>query len=683
MILRVILILSVSMAAAIALTTRYVNEDLFGGLAAGRDICQGLLTAADHWSFTAAGLEWINQAWLSHLLFYLSYDRLGPLGPLLIKVVLFVACLAIVLVRCRSLAASTEVSLLTLLAGILAIGPFVGLRQENFGLFFFIVFSALVTTHALSARTRAVAVLVVIALWSNFHGSFMLGIALTVARAGLTTLRNLIRWGAGTHDASWKDAALWWLLAGASVIVCAVANPYGIRNITMPFRQLGTATVTEHSADWLPLWHFQQIDEGLFAGGNPWLYVALVLLCFVASIVLLVWTKRFPDTTRSVFSAVKADWLMEAGIALVSLVMALRFGRFVLFSALSLVPFAALILQALVTHLRGDRGAHFPKARERRLTFVAGVASCALMGFLCWRVAVVPYLPGNPCRPERPVTRELMSCDSFSRPLTVFMKENHLKDRVLSGWALSSFLMWHIPEIHLFMDTRDQSYYPSQVVKDYFTIMGILPARDADAFELLDRYRVATIALSTGPIDFELATTLMQSKKWACVYADPYALLLVRSDAPRFRTMLQSGRLDSLSFPDNATKNLSEATLSLFLLGRIRPDLVNALKEQCLNAPWPNVYTLICWGIDDPRNCFTPETTSFLVSEVNRLSQISPLFPNGAEQVTESLTRLYEILGANAMRCRDPIRAHTFFALKESSSARYRRIRHHYLGAGF
>jgi hypothetical protein len=276
-----------------------------------------------------------------------------------------------------------------------------------------------------------------------------------------------------------------------------------------------------------------------------------------------------------------------------------------------------------------------------------------------------------------------MSFDSFSRPLTAFMEKNHLTDRVLSGWALSPYLMWTIPEIHLFMDTRDQSYYPPQVVRDYFTIMGILPPRDGQALELLDRYRVETVALTTGPIDFELATHLMQSKTWACLYADPYALLLVRSQSPRFRNMIERGSPMTLWYPDMATRVYSQATRSSFLQGRVGSELVNALKEQCAKSPWPNYYSLICWGGDGPRRCFDHATTSFLVSEVNRLSHTSPFFSNGAEQVTDSLTRLYEILEQNTLRCGDPTRAKAFEALKESSMARYHRIRQYYLGVLF
>ncbi len=684
MIGRILLIVSVGLAAVIALTTRFVNEDLFGGLAAGRDICHGLLFAGDHWSFTAPGKIWVNQAWLSHLLLYVSYDQLGPFGPVCLKVALFGGCLAIVLFRCRSLGASTGVSLIALLAGILAVGPFVGLRQENFGLFFFMLFSAFLTTRRFSRVFRDGGLLVVMALWSNFHGSFMLGLALVFARAGLVTLRKLVTRTEREADSSWKDAAEWWFLAGASVVVAATANPYGTANVLMPFRQLGTATVTEHSADWLPLLRFQQVDQGLFAGGSAWLYLAFVALIFLVLAALLVKTRKRSETILAPCSPPNADWLMEVGIAVVSVALAFRFGRFVLFSALSLVPCAALFLQSLVTHLtQDDLRAQRSGRRERILSVAAGFALFSVMAFLCWRVAMVPYLPGNPCRPARPVMRELMSFDSFSRPLAEFMKQNRLEDRVLSGWSLSPYLMWRVPEIRLFMDTRDQSYYPADVVRDYFTIMGILPAPDTEALKLLDRYAVSTIALSTGPIDFELATKLMQSKRWACVYTDPYAILLVRSDAPRFRTMLKKADLDGLRFPDAITRTLSEATLSHFLLDRIRPELVTALKDDARQAPWPDYYALICWGSDDPRKCFMPATTGFLVSEAQRLSQISPFFSNGAEQITDSLTRLYEILEQNALRCGNPVFANTFHALKRSSQARYEQIRHYYLGAIF
>lgn len=89
------LALCLALAATIGILTIYVNEDLYLSFAAGRDIDNGLLATPDHWSFTAPGRIWINQAWLSHFVFFKAFEKLGPLGPVLTKVILLVGCVGL------------------------------------------------------------------------------------------------------------------------------------------------------------------------------------------------------------------------------------------------------------------------------------------------------------------------------------------------------------------------------------------------------------------------------------------------------------------------------------------------------------------------------------------------------------------------------------------------------------
>jgi hypothetical protein len=183
---------SVVLACAIGLTTPYVNEDLFLAFAAGRDISQGIVAVPDHWSFNTQGRVWINQAWLSHYLFFVAHEYLGPAGPVGLKLILFIACLSLILMRCKSLGADTETSLAAVIPGILAAGPFLGIRPENFGLFFFILFTAFLSGEQLLKSKRKFAIPLLIVVWSNFHGSFMMGLGLLLFMAQSSSVAPFI-----------------------------------------------------------------------------------------------------------------------------------------------------------------------------------------------------------------------------------------------------------------------------------------------------------------------------------------------------------------------------------------------------------------------------------------------------------------------------------------------------------
>jgi len=280
--------------------------------------------------------------------------------------------------------------------------------------------------------------------------------------------------------------------------------------------------------------------------------------------------------------------------------------------------------------------------------------------------------------------RELMSFDSYSANLVRFIRTNGIGEtnageRFLAGWVVSPYLLYAMPQIRLFMDSRDQSFYPPQVVTDFFTIMGIIPSGGRDPLDLLDDYGVTCIVMSTEIIDLQAALRLMKSKRWVCVYADPKGLVLARPDSARFGEAVKSG-LQGLWFPDEESRTLSRALLSHYLLGRIDPEVVDELKAVVKRNPWPNYYPLIVWGMDRVGSCFKRSTVDYLVSEALRLSGTDPFRNRQGAHSLESLVRIYGILGENAVKCGQPEIALRFKKLRNSAQDQYDRLRERFLG---
>lgn len=682
-IIRILLTVCVLLAGGIALCTPYINEDLFLSFAAGSDISRGLIAAPDHWSFTVESGVWINQAWLSHLILYLSYWEFGPSGPVGVKILLLLGCMALVFLRCVRLGSSTEVSLIALLMGTLVSAPFLGIRPENFGVFFLLLFTVVLMDPKITKTARRCSIPLVLVVWSNCHGSFMLGLGLLGAYASVMTFRKVfgLTWGASRKITS-ADVVESWMLALASLVGVAVVTPYGVDNLLMPFRQVGTSVVTAHSADWLPLLSFHLSARSGIASVGGYPYVAF-LGTFLLGMAVLAWfrlTGSMHEQGRG--ETCQTDILVEMLIVMVTGALAFRFGRLGLFAGFSLVPLSALVFQRAKDAVSTKYGHHFQRRTVRRVAVAAAALETVCVGWLFYRCSLAPYWPGNPIRPPRPLARELMSFDVYSPHVSIFLKRNNLIDRVFSGWELSPFLMSELPEIRLFMDCRDQSFYPADVMKDYFTILGIVPRDKSTAASLLDKYQVSTVVLATTPIDFELATHLMASRKWACVYADPWTLVLVRPDSDTFRNMVNSG-FQYVWFPDADTRVLSSSILSLYLHGHISGDLVQSLKKMVLHDPRPNFYSLICLGLENAATCFKPETVRFLVSEAVRLSGIDPHEAHKGGHVVESIVRIYEILEENAVKCGNAALAAKWRSMKGAYQSVYQGLWNTYMGRLF
>jgi hypothetical protein len=168
------LFLAVALPMLAALLASLSSVDLTFHLRAGDEIlAAGAIPSVDTWTFTAAGLPWFDQQWLSDVVLTVVY-RLGgwtwlaALRAILVGVV-FASLLAIA-VR-RGLSPRTA-ALLTLVAfGIAA--PALALRAQLFGMVFFAVSLVLVTERRRHpAWLWAIPVLVV--AWANIHGSFLL-----------------------------------------------------------------------------------------------------------------------------------------------------------------------------------------------------------------------------------------------------------------------------------------------------------------------------------------------------------------------------------------------------------------------------------------------------------------------------------------------------------------------------
>ena len=654
----------------------------------------GLLAKPDRWSFTMPGKIWVDQSWLTHLMYYLSYSELHDLGPVLLKALLLALCLVVLYFRCRSLGAGLESSLAAIVLGTLALAPVLEIRAENFGVLYFLVFAASLCAPDTWGRWRQAACLAVMALWCNSHGSFMLGFALLGLRVLVEPLSKskllaylVPRWTFRTE----KDPALssdnqsgvpssrveyvddsdvsgWlttWLL---SIAIMAFLNPYGPANFMMPFHQLSASRMTSQSADWIPLLNWDQLwSHGLFRplDVKPFLF----LIAFSGALAAAALTSgRIRETLgRRLTNKSLPAALIEVIIPLTLLIMAFRFRRMILFAAPALVPLVAVLIQAHLDALAKrlqDRGS---LGRARTLQFLAAgvLTGCLLfLGDQFLAKTVVPYMPSNPMRHDRLVISQLMSFDAYDMGAAQFMKDNGIRGRVLCTWTAAAFLLFSDPEIKVFMDARDQSFYSDQVIGSYFSIMHSRPQDMPRTLKILDSHQVSLALLATNAADFDLATRLMETRQWACIYKDDEFLLLARSASEIFGPMFRSLSLRGLRYRSDDKRLVSEAVMSQFFSGKMPPELLVRLQDYVRRKPDPALYSLITVALNGRSPCLSSETRTFLTSELGRLTGMDYMVPAGATTVVRSLMLVAGLLEGDAIGCHSGNNAKTYTKLR-------------------
>jgi hypothetical protein len=162
-------------------------QDSWSTLVSGREIAGHGLPQHETLTVMAHGARWVDQQWLAQLTFYGLFRTGGYRLMLLAHVLLIVSAFAFALVAARRRGGSPIA-----VFGVAAICFFVApwawqLRAQSFAPLLFVTVLWLLIEDSRSPSRRVLAVLPLLALWGNLHGSVVLG-ALLVAIYGVVLL---------------------------------------------------------------------------------------------------------------------------------------------------------------------------------------------------------------------------------------------------------------------------------------------------------------------------------------------------------------------------------------------------------------------------------------------------------------------------------------------------------------
>lgn len=219
------------------------DPDTYLHIAAGRWIlAHGALPVQDPFSHSMPGASWISSEWLAQVALAAVYDQFGWRGVVLLAA----ASVAIAVGLLTGFLLRRLPPLPTLVAAGAAVAllqPHCVARPHLLALPLLVLWSAVLLAARDDDRRPPLALLPVIALWANLHGSFLFGLAL-VAFLAVEAVWQV-------DSGSRRATAVRW---GAFVVAATLATlltPHGLAGLEQPIRLVLTPALQTSFGEWL------------------------------------------------------------------------------------------------------------------------------------------------------------------------------------------------------------------------------------------------------------------------------------------------------------------------------------------------------------------------------------------------------------------------------------------------
>lgn len=455
----------------------------------------------DLFSYTMAGREWFAWEWLSDVLLAAAHHAAGlagvVAGAILVLLISFAALHRLMIWR------GSDPLLALLLTGFGAVATIVHwlARPHLVSILFMIVWYAMVEGYR-RHRTRWIyAAPVLIALWANLHGAFVVTFLILAVYA----VGELAEFGL---RGEWRSRELWralrtYAIVGGLSLVTAMATPYGIKLYGHLWRYL---------TDRALLAAINEFQSPNFHTTDGKIIEVLLLLGVVA-----------------VFQAIREGRFVEVGLLILLGHMTLQSERHVTIAAVVLTPFIAeyltkLVAQAsdFISNAEGRIAQRWRGIRTWYRNFRA--IDNQLPGFVVYP-AVVAFLAIVLLGPSK--ERWLMphfdtkkfpvaAADAIASDLPAGNMYAHDQ---YGGYLIYRFY----PQLRVFADGRSDLYRKGTVLDD----MGNLTTLKPSWSEILDRNDIQWMVLRR---DEPLAMIAEMSGKWANRYKDETSQIMVRKD---------------------------------------------------------------------------------------------------------------------------------------------------------
>jgi hypothetical protein len=456
------------------------DNDMWWHLRAGQDMLrQHQILTHDQFSFTRAGVPWINAFWMADIVIFLVY-RLGGFFALSLGAALLVAFTMVIILNHSS--GPIPLRAILILIASFGISAFSAVRPQ---LFSFLMLALLDFELERTKRSREIRLLILVPmfiLWANVHGGYFWGLLLL----GAFIIGECVDHLTNSDDSlPWNfigKLTLWGLVTGLSTAL----NPNGLSLWKLPFYtvQVSISTIGEWNS---PDFHRLDIQPML------WLTFLLIIgLGFTSK--KLAWSDAFKFLGFAFMSFISQRSIAPFLVVAVPVV-----SRY-LASAME-------ELKAILPASQNDLGyrRQAPPVPPRFARFMNGVLIITLVVACLGRAY---YLSRPP---------EVFS--NYPEKAVQWIKHHKPDGPLFNSYNWGGFLTWSLPEYPVFIDGRADLYGDALLSSWWDVANGT-----EKGLKLIDDLKINMVLLEPGwPI-----LNKLPARGWQVLYVDDTTVLLGR-----------------------------------------------------------------------------------------------------------------------------------------------------------
>ncbi|MBF6570644.1 MAG: hypothetical protein IVW54_17405 [Candidatus Binataceae bacterium] len=466
---------------------RYADTDLWGHIYFGNAAMHAShFIDHDPYNYSVPGHYWMAHEWLSEAIMARVYDAGGVIGLKLWRYSVTAAAIVGLSFAVAESGAAVPIQFVVLIASAFALIPVMQFRPQIFSYALFAILIAMLARDNYRGRAPLWVAIPMLALWSNLHGGFFIGLV-TLGIYAATNVAVDLAGGRGLGRGLRLGA-----IAAASAIATLV-NPRAFGTWQAVIDSLRNPMTRSVVADWRPLMAVVAGAHGLHSGIIFLVAVLVLIAAFALSVML---APRGGD-----FALVAIGAVMSAAA----------------FTAVRNIPLAVIATATPLAHHLSLAIGKWRGGRELTAAQAHAAADARMTGLgqsvIGLTVVILLLGKGGLFAPTLPAATD------YPVGAVGFMRAHQLHGNILNDFDWGQYLIWHLaPESKVFIDGRFDLVYTPAVVRDYLAFFFGKP----NGARILDAYPNDFILVPPKSAAYQ---TMIARAGWKLIYRDANAAL--------------------------------------------------------------------------------------------------------------------------------------------------------------
>ena len=285
-------------AIVIADLRQLSDPDLWVHILSGRELlAHGSLPPNNIYSYSAPTFRWLHHEWLSEVILSSLFDRFGAFGLKLLKFICTAGTISFIVLAESETGAPAGVQATILVLAAVILVPSMQFRPQIFDFLALSAIVALLSRHNWRGSAPLWIAIPLVAIWSNLHGGFFIGL-IAMGVYGAATILQDIYMGRGPRRGL---VILAITAAAAASTLCTFLIPPARETWYTLIYSIRNPTTSSTIIDWKPLIASMTTAP---AGSLEKKYFVLVLFFFAAAVASVILKPKGKDAPLIAVAAV-------------------------------------------------------------------------------------------------------------------------------------------------------------------------------------------------------------------------------------------------------------------------------------------------------------------------------------------------------------------------------------------